>query len=383
MSSGSSTFTTGSFGDKHPKTYKDSDNDGLLSDRELLFACDQIADAHFDLSDIHGLMSSLGMDLNGDGRLDKSELAAGPDGSKVGKYLSQLLKASPQKRSRLSDLAWIGSKHTPLAVTLRKRLETVMALPASVAALSERMQVVRYTSGGQYTAHLDSGAAPQPRSKKVGAMPCCHLAKEEERQLKSAGGESDKQFRPAHDCRLCRFATMLYNLNDLGDGGGGETVFPLAEDAKLTKLDAAAVAASHKARPSPLARGQLVAAVDGWRVHGAREEEYCRSSRGGARGGGVGLRVTPKKGQAILWYNHHVQPTDNSESSSGIRHFHVSRFLEACADGLADVSALGNMDFLSLHGGCRVMEGREKWIANHWVEASEDLEQDEQAASRL
>ena len=95
------------------------------------------------------------------------------------------------------------------------------------------------------------------------------------------------------------------------------------------------------------------------------------------------MRVTPKKGQAILWYNHHVQPTDNSESSSGIRHFHVSRFLEACADGLADVSALGNMDFLSLHGGCRVMEGREKWIANHWVEASEDLEQDEQAASRL
>ena len=97
MSSGSSTFTTGSFGDKHPKTYKDSDNDGLLSDRELLFACDQIADAHFDLSDIHGLMSSLGMDLNGDGRLDKSELAAGPDGSKVGKYLSQLLKGSPHK----------------------------------------------------------------------------------------------------------------------------------------------------------------------------------------------------------------------------------------------------------------------------------------------
>ena len=61
---------------------------------------------------------------------------------------------------------------------------------------------------------------------------------------------------------MCRFATMLYNLNDLGDGGGGETVFPLAEDAALTKLDAAAVAASHKLKPSPLARGKLVAAVD-------------------------------------------------------------------------------------------------------------------------
>ena len=172
LSSGSSTFTTGSFGDKHPKTYKDADNDGLLSDRELLFACDQIADAHFQLSDIHEMISSLGMDLNGDRSLDRAELAAGPDGATVEMYLSQLLKRSPQKRSRLSDLAWIGPKHTPLAATLRKRLETVMALPASVASLSDRMQVVRYTSGGQYTAHLDSGAAPQPRTKKVGAMPC-------------------------------------------------------------------------------------------------------------------------------------------------------------------------------------------------------------------
>ena len=57
-----------------------------------------------------------------------------------------------------------------------------------------------------------------------------------------------------------------------------------------------------------------------------------------------------KKGQAIIWYNHAI-------SGRG----------------------LGGMDEMSIHGGCRLHlppNAKGKWVANHWVEASEDPAKD-------
>ena len=51
--------------------------------------------------------------------------------------------------------------------------------------------------------------------------------------------------------------------------------------------------------------------------------------------------ITPKKGTAIMWYNHLVDP----------------------ASGL-----LGPLDPYSVHGGCDVTKGT-KWIANNWITA--------------
>ena len=51
------------------------------------------------------------------------------------------------------------------------------------------------------------------------------------------------------------------------------------------------------------------------------------------------LIVKPKKGTAILWYNHLIDQ---------------------------DTGLLGPGDEFSLHGGCDVLEG-EKWIANTWI----------------
>ena len=53
------------------------------------------------------------------------------------------------------------------------------------------------------------------------------------------------------------------------------------------------------------------------------------------------LAIKPKKGQAVLWYNHLRNETD----------------------GL-----MGELDLFSLHGGCDVVKG-EKWIANMWIPA--------------
>lgn len=52
------------------------------------------------------------------------------------------------------------------------------------------------------------------------------------------------------------------------------------------------------------------------------------------------LVIRPIQGTALLWYNHHV------DQSSGW---------------------LGEMDPMTFHGGCGVLEYNEKWIANTWL----------------
>ena len=49
--------------------------------------------------------------------------------------------------------------------------------------------------------------------------------------------------------------------------------------------------------------------------------------------------MKPKKGRAILWYNHFLDPT---------------------------TEWTGAVDRNSLHGGCAVHKGT-KWIANNWI----------------
>lgn len=54
------------------------------------------------------------------------------------------------------------------------------------------------------------------------------------------------------------------------------------------------------------------------------------------------LLIKPKKGTAVMWYNHILE-------YDGVDH-------------------MGDVDVLSLHGGCDVIEGV-KWIANVWLNA--------------
>lgn len=53
------------------------------------------------------------------------------------------------------------------------------------------------------------------------------------------------------------------------------------------------------------------------------------------------LVIEPKKGTALLWYNHFLNETDGW---------------------------LGGLDPYTLHGGCDVIKG-EKWLANMWIPA--------------
>ncbi|KAL9974815.1 hypothetical protein ACROYT_G011902 [Oculina patagonica] len=171
------------------------------------------------------------------------------------------------------------------------RVIKLTKLPREIIYGSERLQVVYYDQNGHYHAHFDS------ETHEKTEVACCHQQTEE------------LMMSFQHPCRLCRYVTILYYLNDVE--AGGETAFPVADNETL-------------------------------------DMEYLKDSRGdldyfnlshNCHAGN--LVIKPRKGTAVMWYNHFMD-----EESSW----------------------LGKMDEYSLHGGCDILKG-EKWIANNWITA--------------
>lgn len=337
-------YTLASVATKDRFRINDYNKDGMLDVQELILMIDGLVDAHVSAEDVELMIEQLRMDPDGDGRVAKQDLAA-PD--LWMQYLTQLITESPKKRSRDSEQVWLyprqlGSPDHVLA-ELQSRVAALTQLPAYVVENSDSLQVVRYGPGGHYTTHYDSADTNPERT-------CCHLT----RPFRKTTREQLQH----QSCRLCRFATVLYSLSEATAGSGGETVFPLVPNATLAALSSGL---------------QQQSEIISWRHSPAsREGSYCDTATDV-------LRVRPAKGSALLWYNHFV------DEESG---------------------ALGEQDSLSLHAGCPVQmssesdqacfgcEGAEKdvealgekqhkWIANHWIEAANDLADDVKLAASL
>ena len=108
-----------------------------------------------------------------------------------------------------------------------------------------------------------------------------------------------------------RFVTILYYLTDVPEGG--ETVFP---------------------RAGPTGYGPTAPIGD-----------FADCSRG--------LKVQPRKGSAIMWYNLHAEGNNH----------------EAIPD------------HMSLHGACDVVQG-DKWAANKWIYNSNWASRNDVASER-
>ena len=110
---------------------------------------------------------------------------------------------------------------------------------------------------------------------------------------------------PLYDCQylFLRFITIILYLNNVAKGG--ETAFPVADDANRYQV----------------------------KNYSLTLNEKCKEAN---------LLITPRKGTAVMWYNHLLE-------HDGATH-------------------MGAIDWLSLHGGCEVIEGV-KWIANVWLNA--------------
>ncbi|KAK3741147.1 hypothetical protein QZH41_011821 [Actinostola sp. cb2023] len=216
----------------------------------------------------------------------------GLDIAKLMTYLDFMKNKHPKYRARFSEQAWLpqNTKSDPKLRKLHERVIKLTKLPRKIIQGGEALQVVRYGPDGHYHVHYDSMPFPD---EYTAMLPCCH-----------------HNIQKPNGCRLCRFITILYYLNDVEEGG--ETAFMVADNDTF--------------KHEVLRRPNVSNPDDGFNL-----SVNCHRAN---------IVVAPKKGHAIMWYNH-----------------------------LIDHSGwLGALDEYSLHGGCDVIKG-EKWIANNWLTA--------------
>jgi len=208
----------------------------------------------------------------------------------IAEYLNELRESHPQFRDRFSEQTWLkqGDHSDHIMRNLREKVLKLTGLPPYYVHGGEPLQVLRYQPFGHYNAHFDSMPEKEYPDHK-----CCHM---------------DLETQPFR-CKLCRFITIIYYLNDVEEGG--ETAFPAADDPNY----------NHE---------QFKKRNNGKDLYNL--SEFCYESK---------LVVKPKKGRAVMWYNHEVDEN----------------------------GYMGEMDYYSLHGGCDVRKGV-KWMANNWLVAA-------------
>lgn len=253
----------------------DYNKDGVIDRVEVMHNLVDLSDLYFSEEDVDKMFAELKVDKNNNGVMDLKEFLAITT-NRIMTSLHNMAKKLPRVKSRNSRQTWLDHRKIK---GLNDKVAALTKLPRAIVAESEELQVVHYHPEGHYHCHHDSQDVEPD-------VPCC-------------------VFRDRRHCRLCRYITVLYFLNDVEEGG--ETAFPVADNAtfsteewaKITKLRCDLSRHCHKAN----------------------------------------LFVKPRKGKAIMWYNH-----------------------------LRDAKTgwYGKLDEMSYHGGCDIIKG-EKWIANNWI----------------
>ncbi|XP_068679566.1 transmembrane prolyl 4-hydroxylase-like [Montipora foliosa] len=205
------------------------------------------------------------------------------------KYLKTMSRKHPRHRSRYSYTAFLHrNEKDPLQNMMIDRVEKLTQLPREMVEGAESLQVVKYDKYGHYHAHYDSSLTGDID------LICCYQVRDK-----------------PQPCRLCRLLTILYYLNNVDEGG--ETAFIIADNSTLNET--------------------LLLSKRGKEDDPFNLSNFCQSAN---------LVIAPKRGTAVMWYNHHLD---------------------------SDGESLGERDPYTLHGGCDVKKGN-KWIANHWIPAS-------------
>ncbi|CAH1243642.1 P4HTM [Branchiostoma lanceolatum] len=268
----------------------DMNRDTVLNLREFILTIENSFDIYLDEDDMLKMYSDLGMDTNSDTDISREELHS-QDPKSVIDWLTEYVAKRPHKKSRMSRQAWLypSKIRDKVLDEIQERVISLVGLPRILMDKNDEFQVVQYGPKGHYHAHWDSGSWTE-------SYPCCH-------HLKTGSGQR---------CKSCRFMTVLLYLNEVE--GGGATAFPIANNETFDE---------HSFRMS----GKI-------NLH-----RHCEDAN---------LVVPAEKGKAIIWYNHHLDPT---------------------------TGWVGELDSFTLHGGCGVTSGH-KWIANKWILVSDDRDKD-------
>ncbi|XP_041359970.1 transmembrane prolyl 4-hydroxylase-like [Gigantopelta aegis] len=246
----------------------DLDGDRKLSVPEMRVTIEEAFDVYPHDEDILEMYAETGLDANNDGFITPNELNKLKP-SDLQRYVRSFVQNQPEKHARLSNQVWLYPDNSTDSVfeRIQKRVSEIVALPIELVKLSD-FQVVQYGIDGHYNAHYDS----TPVDSKY---PCCV--------------RFDKR-----NCRICRYMTILFYLNDVQEGG--ETAFPVADDEMFNATEV------------KLDKRNLF--------------QKCDEAK---------LKVLPAKGKAVIWYNHFIDNT---------------------------TQWLGQLDQYSIHGGCPVKKGK-------------------------
>ncbi|KAL5021595.1 hypothetical protein ScPMuIL_000750 [Solemya velum] len=194
---------------------------------------------------------------------------------------------------RISRQTWLHRDNSDTMMTSWKdRIEKLTKMPRKYIEDSEPFQVVNYGVGGHYHAHTDSASTGPEEMLRQKKLPCCYQTNcpiDENVQL---------------CCKVCRYMTLLVYLNDVEEGG--QTAYPFAD------------------LPGEDLQEKL------------KSGDYLNLSR---HCGDATIAVRPRKGMAVMWYNHAKDPT---------------------------TGLIGDPLLSAYHGSCDVTKG-EKWIANMWI----------------
>lgn len=270
----------------------DRNKDGQIDMDEMVHGMENNLDFSPDKATLLQMYSALELDKDRDGKMSLEEFIH-RDTQQMAKFIAGVKETQPQTKSRHSHQAWIqnySGQSDKVIASLQEKVQRLTNFPLELITSSEYLQVVSYGPKGHYNCHLDSDFI---RPEK----PCCHYV------------GSD-----LNHCRVCRYATVLYFLDDVEEGG--ETAFPIADNSTFDNKE--------------------------W----IRDpENVCNLAKNCYKANVV---VKPEKGKAVLWYNHLVDNT---------------------------TGWLGELDQYTFHGGCDVKRGT-KWIANSWISVGEDRERD-------
>ncbi|RMX59583.1 hypothetical protein pdam_00003640 [Pocillopora damicornis] len=265
----------------------DANGDGSIDAQEVKAFAGKHKQLYLDDEEVQEMVKHLQInDELRDGRI-KEQFFNKLNINKIMRYMNFLKDKSPRHRFRFSQQAWLRQDKTadPVLRRLHERVIRLTKLPRRIVQGGEPMQVLRYEKFGHYHGHLDS-------TIKDPTVPCCH-----------------QNHLRAPDCRVCRFITILYYLNNVEEGG--ETAFLIADNTTTTP---------DEIENSKAATNEFNLSIN------------CHSAN---------LVLPPMKGTAIMWYNNFIDP---------------------------DSGLLGAVDRSTYHGGCDVIKG-EKWIANNWLTA--------------
>jgi len=287
----------------------DTNLDGHLDFAEVARGLMELGRVLIDEADAKKMMSDLNMDRNGDGVITYNEFIKLVSESKmkdIVHYLEKVHKTKPNKRTRDSSTAFLDPyEHIdfkPLFENLSERIHLVTKLPKDMIWSSENMQVIRYREKQHYHCHYDS------EDEEAKNIPCCH-------QAQNLAEDVDDEDIEDIKCVPCRYLTFFYYLNE--PKLGGETAFPIADNETIPQ--------NYSLVQDDVNKCDL--------------SDHCYDAN---------LYYKPKRGSALMWYNHLVSNT---------------------------TGWLGPLDVMSYHGGCDVIEGT-KWAANNWINAGVDREAD-------